>query len=162
MSDNIIKNIPSVVKKSYLCWLFAIAAGVFEMALAIIQRLAENSVIGHNIIVQIFIRSVIFAILLFIIVKMLKGKNWARIVLTVLPGGIGIISLIIGPIQLLLEGSSLYKAVFGLSNYSFIFGISRIFHLIFVVFAMILMYRPTANKYFLINNHALKGRDMLF
>jgi hypothetical protein len=39
--------------------------------------------------------------------KMYRGKNWARIALTILLVGIGTLSLVIDPIKWLLKGNSL-------------------------------------------------------
>lgn len=147
-NDIMNKKIPSDVKKSYLFWLVAIAAGVFEMAIAVTQMLSNGSEAGNGIIIQVGLRSIIFAALVYVIVKMYRGNKLARIVLTILLGGIGTATLIIDPINWLLEGNSLYMAFTGMTVYSGLFGISRIVHLASVITATVLMYRPAANKYF--------------
>ncbi len=142
------RRIPSDIQKSYLLWLVAIGAGLFEMAVAVTQMLSSGSEAGFGIMIQVGIRSLIFAALGYVIVKMRRGKHWARIVLTILLGGIGTVSLLIDPIQWLLEGNSLDTAFTGMTVSSSLFGISRIVHLASVVAALIFMYRPSANKYF--------------
>jgi len=142
------KRIPSDIKKSYLLWLVAIGAGVFEMAIAVTQMLSSGSEAGFGIMIQVGIRSLIFAALVYVIVKMQRGKRWARIALTVLLGGIGTVSLLVDPIQWLLEGNSLDTAFTGMTVFSSLFGISRFVHLASVIAAIIFMYRPAANQYF--------------
>lgn len=142
------KRIPSEVKKSYWYWLVAIAAGVFEMLIAVTQTLSEDIEAGSGIFIQAGLRTIIFAGLVFVIVKMYRGNHWARIALTILLGGIGTASLLIDPINWVLEGNSLDQAFAGMTLYSGLFGISRIVHLASVMTALILMYRPAANKYF--------------
>ncbi|WP_028612855.1 hypothetical protein [Paenibacillus harenae] len=142
------KRVPQEVKKSFLFWLVAVAAGVFEMIIAVTQILSEDSGSGSSILMAVGVRTIIFTVLVYIIVKMYRGNNWARIALSILLGGVGTLSLIIDPIQWILEGNSLDKAFTGLTLYSSLFGLSRIVHLAAVVTAFILMFRPAANKYF--------------
>lgn len=142
------KRIPSDIKKSYLLWLVAVGAGVFEMAIAVTQMLSSGSEAGMGIMIQVGIRSLIFAAFVYVIVKMQRGNQWARIVLTILLGGIGTVSLLMDPIQWLMEGNSLDTALTGMTVSSTLFGISRIVHLASVIAALIFMYRPSANKYF--------------
>jgi len=142
------KRIPSDIKKSYLLWLVAIGAGVFEMVIAVAQMLSSGSEAGFGIMIQVGIRSLIFAALVYVIVKMQRGKRWARITLTVILGGIGTVSLLVDPIQWLLDGNSLDTAFTGMTAFSSLFGISRFVHLASVIAAIIFMYRPAANQYF--------------
>jgi hypothetical protein len=141
-------KVPQEVKWSFLLWLVAIAAGAFEMIIAVIQMFSRGSGPGNGIFIQVGIRTIVFAALAYIIVKMYRGGNWARIVLAILLGGIGTLSLIIDPIKWILEGNSLDKAFAGMTLYSFLFGLSRIVHLASVIVAFFLMFRPSANKYY--------------
>ncbi|MED4750810.1 hypothetical protein [Brevibacillus choshinensis] len=142
------RKVPQEVKKSFMLWLVAIAAGVFEMIIAVTQILSKDSGSGNSIFIAVGIRTIIFATLLYIIVKMYYGRNWARIALAILLGGIGTLSLIIDPVKWILEGNSLDKALDSMTLYSFLFGLSRIIHLASVIAAFILMFRPAANKYY--------------
>jgi hypothetical protein len=141
-------KVPQEVKKSFLFWLVAIAAGVFEMIITVIEILSRDSGPGNSIFIAVGIRTIIFAALVYIIMKMYSGRNWARIVLAILLGGIGTLSLVIDPVKWILEGNSLDKAFAGMTLYSILFGLSRIVHLASVITALILMFRPAANKYY--------------
>jgi len=141
-------KVPQEVKRSFLFWLIAIAAGVFEMIIAVTEILSRDSGPGNSIFIAVGIRTIIFAGLIYIIVKMYRGRNWARIALAILLGGIGTLSLVIDPIKWIMEGNSLVQAFAGMTLYSTLFGLSRIVHLASVIFALILMFRPAANKYY--------------
>jgi hypothetical protein len=107
----------------------------------------EMNASGINMFFNIVIRSIIFVILLYIIKQMCLGKNWARITLTVLLGGIGTLSLVIEPITLLMEGYSL-NALEGANLFSILFSASRVVHLASIIMALVFMYQPSANAYF--------------
>ncbi|MGP4079160.1 hypothetical protein ACTWQL_04530 [Pseudalkalibacillus sp. R45] len=142
-----VRNVPKEVRKSYLLWITAIAAGVFEMIIAVISSLSGDSSVSI-LMVQALIRIVIFGILTLIIVKMYHGKNWARITLTILLSGIGTLSLVINPVKWLIEGNSLSTMFDGVNLTSLLFAASRLIHLAAVFAATVFMFRPAANRYF--------------
>lgn len=118
------------------------------MVIALIQQFSQESDSGGGIIIAAGIRTVIFAALVYVIMKMYRGKNWARIVLTVLLGVIGTLSLIIDPIQWLLNGNALKDMFDGMTVYSSLFGLSRVIHIAAVFAGLTMMFRPAANRYF--------------
>ncbi|WP_236708084.1 hypothetical protein [Brevibacillus choshinensis] len=118
------------------------------MIIAVSEILSKDSGPGNSIFIAVGIRTIIFTVLVYIIMKMYRGRNWARIALAILLGGIGTLSLIIDPVKWILEGNSLDKALAGMTFYSILFGLSRIVHLASVIVAFILMFRPAANHYF--------------
>lgn len=141
-------NVPNDVRKSYFFWMTAIVAGVFEMIIAVISALLGDSPSIGGLVIQALIRIVIFGVLTWITAKMYRGKNWARIALTILLGGIGTLSLVIDPIQWLIEGNSLNTMFEGVDMMSLIFAATRGIHLAVVFAALIFMFRPAANRYF--------------
>ncbi|MDQ0110670.1 hypothetical protein [Paenibacillus harenae] len=140
------KHVPNEVRKSFILWLIAIGAGVFEMIIAIITSLSEASEDG--LVIQALIRTIIFALLTVVIISMYRGKRWARIALTVLLGGIGALSLLIDPIMWLIEGNPLSTIFEGVVLTSLLFAASRVVHLAAVIAALVFMFRPAANQYF--------------
>lgn len=142
------KKAPQEVKSSFQLWLVAIAAGIFEMAVVVIETLSADSDSGDGIFIPAIIRTVIFAALVYVITRMYRGGNWARIALAVLLGGFGTLSLIIDPIQWIMEGHPVSEAFADMDVYATLFGISRVVHLAAVITACILMFRPDANPYF--------------
>lgn len=115
------------------------------MFIAVAQLLSNEPEVGNGITIQVLLRSVIFAVLVYVVVKMHRGNNWALIVLTILLGEIGTVTLMIDPIIWLFEGNSFDRVFTGMTIYSGLFGIGRIVHLVSVITALILMYRPAAN-----------------
>ena len=68
--------------QSFLLWIIAIGAGVFEMILAVIDSISSQTGAGIvGILTQVAARTMMFAVLVYIMVRMLRGKNWARITL---------------------------------------------------------------------------------
>jgi hypothetical protein len=65
----------------------------------------------------------------------------------VLYGGIGALSLVIGPVTWLAEGGSLSDAVAAADLGSVLFAASRVVHLGAVIAALTLMFTPTTNAH---------------
>jgi hypothetical protein len=140
---------PLEVFQSFLLWIIAIGAGVFEMILAVIDSISSLTGAGIvGILIQVAARTIMFAVLVYIMIRMLRGKNWARIALALFLGCFGILSLIIDPIKWLITGGSLWDAFAQADNISILFASSRILHIIAVVAALVFMFRPAANRYF--------------
>jgi hypothetical protein len=76
----------------------------------------------------------------------------------VLLGGIGTLSLVIGPVTWLAEGGSLTDAVAAADLGSVLFAASRVVHLGAVIAAVILMFQPAANAYLRATTRAPAGR----
>jgi surface antigen len=85
--------------------------------------------------------------LVYLAVQLRQGKNWARVALAVLYGGVGTLSLVIGPVTWLAEGGSLADAVAAADLRSVLFAASRVVHLGAVIAALILMFHPAASAY---------------
>ena len=129
---------------SFLLWLAALAAGVAETIVGIINfdpaATEAISILG--------IRLVVTTVLIFIISQMRLGKNWARLTLAVLLGGIGTLSLVFDPVSWLIEGNSLRELVQNTDLAYFVFASIRAVHLASVLAALVFMFRPAARNYF--------------
>lgn len=101
-------NYPKSIRRSVYLWYFAIIAATFELVLVLMQFMLENSeeTVG-SIVINIILRLLLFIILILIIRQLLYAKNWARIVLTILLGVFGILSMIVSPIQWMLNNNVL-------------------------------------------------------
>lgn len=87
-------GVPGVVWASFVLWLTAVGAGVVETAMRVVYSLAggpESS--------GLLVRVIVYLVALYVIFQMHRGKKWARIVLAVLLGGIGTLSLVVDPIS---------------------------------------------------------------
>jgi hypothetical protein len=94
------------------------------------------------------IRLVITAVLVYIIAQMRIGKNWVRIAMAVLLGGIGTLSLVFDPVSWLIEGNSLRELLEDADLAFVVFASIRVVHLAAVLTALVFMFRPAANDYF--------------
>jgi len=142
--DNAARTVPAPVQAAFLAWLGAIAAGVVETAVWVAQEPWSLSDVGPGIAV----RAAIYCAAVCVFVLMRAGRNWARLVLTVVLGVIGTLSLVIEPVGWLLDGNSLGDAIAGAGAADWLIAISRAAHLAAVAAGVVLMYRPAANRYF--------------
>ena len=148
-------GVPKEVQASFLLWLTAVAAGVLETIIRVIDALfvGLGSVSGgeaevSGAISTVVIRVVIYTAAVYIIAQMRLGKGWARLTLAVLLGMIGTLSLVIDPISWLAGGNSL-REVFTEADLLFIFVAPiRVVHLAAVIAALVFMFLPAANTYF--------------
>ena len=137
-------GVPRDVQASFLLWLVALAAGVAETTVGIINF----DPAATDVIFALGIRLVVTAVLVYIIAQMRLGKNWARITLAVLLGGIGTLSLVIDPVSWLIEGNSLSELLEDVDLAFIVFASIRVVHLAAVLTALVFMFRPAANAYF--------------
>lgn len=79
---------------------------------------------------------------------MRRGKNWARFTLALVLGMIGTLSLVYGPIEWLSAGNSLQVLLQTIDLAFAVFALIRMVHIVAVLTALGLMFRPRANAYF--------------
>jgi hypothetical protein len=145
---------PKEVRASFLLWLTAVAAGVLETIIRVIDALAMGAASGSGgeadltgTISNVVIRVIVYALVVYLITQMRLGKNWARLTLAVLLGVIGTLSLVIDPISWLAAGNSLGE-VFTEADLLFVLiAPIRAVHLAAVIAALVFMFLP-ANNYF--------------
>ena len=145
---------PKEVQASFLLWLTAVAAGVLETIIRIIDALAVGWAPGsggsrpHRRISSVVIRVIVYTLVVYIITRMRLGKRWARLTLAVLLGGIGTLSLVIDPISWLAGGNSLSDVFTEADLLFFLIAPIRSVHLGAVIAALVFMFLPAANTYF--------------
>ena len=148
-------GVPKEVQASFLLWLSAVAAGVLETIIRIIDVLAmgwawgnggESDVTGA--ISGVVIRVIVYTLVVYIVTRMRLGKRWARMTLAVLLGIIGTLSLVIDPISWLAGGNSLSEVFTEANLLFFLIAPIRIVHLTAVIAALVFMFLPAANTYF--------------
>jgi hypothetical protein len=140
-------GVPGQLQASFLLWLAAVAAGVFETVLVVVDATDGEVGSAAQLIVGVAVRLLVFAGLVGLAVQLRRGRNWARVALAVLYGGLGTLSLVIGPVSWLAEGGSLADAVAAADLGSVLFAASRALHLAAVIAALLLMFHPAANAY---------------
>ncbi len=136
-------GVPGEVQASFLLWLTAVGAGVVETAIRVIGSLAEGPDSSG-----LLVRVIVYAVAVYVIAQMRLGERWARIILAVLLGVIGTLSLVIDPISWLAAGN-LLREVFARADLLFVFVAPiRTVHLVAVIAALVFMFLPPANDYF--------------
>jgi hypothetical protein len=138
---------PGEVRASFLLWLAAVAAGVLETIIRVIDSLIAGGW-GEADVTGVIIRVIVYTVAVYIIAQMRLGKSWARIALAVLLGGIGTISLVIDPISWVAAGNSLREVFRQADLLFFIIAPIRAVHLAAVIAALVIMFLPAANDYF--------------
>jgi hypothetical protein len=148
-------GVPKVVQASFLLWLTAVAAGVLETIIRVIDALAMGWASGGGgemdltgVISGVLIRLIVYTLVVYITTRMRLGKRWARLSLAVLLGGIGTLSLVIDPISWLAAGNSLSEVFTEANLLFFVIAPIRTVHLGAVIGALALMFLPAANTYF--------------
>jgi len=147
--------VPKEVQVSFLLWLTAVAAGVLETIIRVIDALAMGWASGSGgetdvtgVISNVVIRVIVYTLVVYIITRMRLGKRWARMTLAVLLGVIGTLSLVIDPISWLAGGHSLSEVFTEANLLFFLIAPIRTVHLAAVIAALALMFLPAANTYF--------------
>jgi hypothetical protein len=142
-------GVPKEVQVSFLLWLTAVAAGVVETIIRVIDSLSLGSSSGGEVdVTGLVIRVVVYTVAVYIIAQMRLGKRWARLTLAVLLGVIGTLSLVIDPISWLAGGNSLGEVFTQADLLFFIIAPIRAVHLAAVIGALVFMFLPAANTYF--------------
>ncbi|MCX4957144.1 hypothetical protein [Streptomyces virginiae] len=133
---------PPAVRAAFTLWVTAVAAGAFETALMVGRDPAEGFGAG------LAVRLVVFTAAVLVAVHMRRGAGWARITLAIGLGVLGTASLVVEPLGYLLDGGSLADALARADALEWVFAVSRTVHLAAVLTAVVLMFRPAANRYF--------------
>ncbi|SDK51027.1 hypothetical protein [Nonomuraea jiangxiensis] len=141
-------DIPPVVSAAAMLWFVAVGLGVTETALVVTQELTAGTSTLAELLPQVGLRLAVFAGAVFLTLRLRHGKNWARWTLAGTLGVFGTLSLVVGPIQWLLDGGSIAAAVAGADAMGLAFAASRILHVLAVLGAMALMFQPRANACF--------------
>ena len=135
-------SVPRSVRWSVRCWFAAVAAGVVETA---IWALTSQE---YHAAVQLPVRATVYLVATALIIQLGRGRGWARIVLTVLLGGVGLLSLLAEPFSWWAAGGSTAEFLARADSAMLAAVAVRIAHVAAVLTALVLMYRPTANVFF--------------
>lgn len=128
--------VPAAVRGAFLFWMGALAAGGAEIFL-------------HDVdLAGLGLRLGIYAVVVAVALRMRAGRHWARLVLAIGLGVFGTASLIIGPVDWLLDGNSLSNAIARADLTGALVAGSRALHVLCVWVAVPLMFLPRANAYF--------------
>jgi hypothetical protein len=134
--------LPRSVRWSVWCWLAAVACGVLE---ALLNAVANPE---YDVAVQLSIRAVVYVLVTLLIVRLRKGERWVRLALTVLLGVVGMASLLAEPISWLIGGGVPATFLAAADGPTLAVVALRAIHVVAVVGGLVLMYSPSANRFF--------------
>lgn len=139
---------PRPVRTAFVLWVTAVAAGAVETVLAVGRMLADGSGSAGEIAAGLALRLAVFAAALLVARRMLQGRGWARLALTVGLGIVGMASMVVEPVRALADGRSPGEALEQADALDLSFGACRVLHVTAVLVAVVLMFLPAANAYF--------------
>ena len=148
MTVVVVSDRPRSVTIAGGCWLVAIAAGAFETVLAAVHAVITDELPMSSVLAQVLARLLVFTLACWLTQQLLRGRNAARIALTVLLSVFGLLSLLIGPVEWLADGHRTADAFRQLDAYDVTFAVSRLLHVLAVIAATIAMYRSGASRWF--------------
>ncbi|GAA0262448.1 hypothetical protein [Cryptosporangium japonicum] len=151
---------PPVVRAAAVAWAVAVAAGAVEaLGTAVAWGLGEvPGLTSGSLAAGLGVRSAVYAIVLLVVARFWRGRNWARLTLAVGLGVFGMLSLLAEPVGWLADGHSLVDA---LSEGGLLLALTiaiRALHVAAVLVGLTLMFRPEANRYFRNGARELRGR----
>ncbi|HYH30111.1 MAG TPA: hypothetical protein VD903_06965 [Pseudonocardia sp.] len=133
--------VPEPVRLSLLLWLIAIAAGAAEALVHLLLPVPPTPA-------QLGARFAIYAVLTVLVLSLRTGRNAVRWAVAVLLGGFGTVSLVVEPVSSLLAGGS-PGAFLAAADVPTLLGAGlRVVHVVAVLAALVLMFRPAANAWF--------------
>lgn len=135
------------VHTAFYLWLSAVALGVIETVIELVRAAVDGADLA-GMMPLLAIRIVVFSLAIYVTFQVRNGKNWARLTLAIGLGIFGMISMIMHPIQRLVEGVSVSTILDQSEMVDFLFGASRALHIAAVAIAVGLMFVPAANAYF--------------
>jgi hypothetical protein len=133
---------PRSVRWSVWCWLAAVACGVLE---ALLNAVTNPD---YDVALQLSIRAVVYVLVTLLIVRLRKGERWVRLALTVLLGVVGMASLLAEPISWLIGGGVPAIFLAAADGPTLAVVALRAIHVVAVVGGLVLMYSPSANRFF--------------
>ena len=124
-------------------WATAVACGVVETALAVTEMVSAGGAVPWA---ALAVRLAVYAAAALMVVWFAGGRRWARVVLTVGLGVIGLGSLVV-PIALALpDGAGVLDAMG--YEHGLLYLAVRVGHIASVIAALVLSYTPSANRRF--------------
>ncbi|EID72102.1 MULTISPECIES: hypothetical protein [Rhodococcus] len=148
MTTRTAPSVPQAVERAY--WLLGLAlfAGVVEAIAHTSTALEGPDADVGSLAGQLAVRVVVYGAVLFVMTRFRSGRAWARNTLAIGLGVFGVASLVMEPLAWLSAGNDPMSAVAGLTLDAAVIATARLTHLVAVIAAVALMFRPDANRYF--------------
>lgn len=139
-------NIPLSIKTSATAWFAAIAAGAAESALSVTE-LALTGDLDGDVVPNLAVRLLVYGIAIALTVRLLRGRRFSRLLLTVLLSVIGLASMVVPPAVELASGGSALVAFGADGPLGAAFVGVRLAHILLVIVATSAMHLPSASAF---------------
>lgn len=133
--------VPAPVRWAVLSWLTAIAAGAAETAVRLALPEPPTAM-------ETAVRCAVYGTLIVLVLALRTGRNLVRWALTVLLGGLGLLSLVAEPVGSLAAGGSPGGFLAAADGPAWLVVALRTLHVAAVLLALVAMFRPAANRFF--------------
>ncbi|MFE7801639.1 hypothetical protein [Nocardia sp. NPDC057440] len=139
---------PRAVSVAFTGLVAALLCGVGEAITYVAVRVDSPNADVGSLTTGLAVRGVIYLMVLAVAIRMAHGARWARAVLTIGIGIVGLASLIIEPAAATLSAKEIGDLFDDLGPAAVFTGIFRTGHILAVLVAIPAMYHPTARRYF--------------
>jgi len=140
--------IPAVIAVAFILWLGAVATAIVEVLVRFAIEPAGFTAAIADSGLEIPVRLTAYAILIALALLMRARRNFARHLLTLIFGGLGLFSLLVEPVQWVMAGGDGAALLCTGVGATWAMIVSRIAHILCVVAAIVLGYTPPANAWF--------------
>ncbi|MBL1076009.1 hypothetical protein JK358_16550 [Nocardia sp. 2] len=137
---------PQAISVAFLAIIVALLAGVCETLMRLAALLEQPDVQVGPLLPGLAVRVAIYTAVYLIAVRMTAGAGWARTVLVLGLGIIGLASLLIEPVTAVVDADSLAALTDGVTPGSVVIGFFRAVHVVAVLVAVPAML--SARNYF--------------
>lgn len=139
---------PRPVSVAFTAMVVALLCGVGEALTYTAATLDGPDADVASLATGLGVRTVIYAVVLAVTIRMARGDRWARAVLTFGIGVIGLASLIMEPLAAWLSAKEFGDLFTDIGTTSIVTATFRIAHIVAVLIAIPAMYAPAARTYF--------------
>ncbi|WP_327111899.1 hypothetical protein OHB12_27100 [Nocardia sp. NBC_01730] len=139
---------PRAVRVAFVGLAVALLAGVAEAIGRVTPALARDEADTAGLTTGFGLRMAIYLLVLALAIRMTHGDRWARLLLTVGIGMLGLLSLIIEPLAAALSAKELGDVFIDLTPASFLLGAFRAVHVAAVLVAIPALHTRPARRYF--------------
>lgn len=148
MRANAVAPRPAVIGLAFALWLGAVVTAIIEVLVRFAIKPGGFTAAIADSGPEIPVRMTAYAILIALALLLRARRNFARHLLTLIFGGLGLFSLLVEPVQWLMAGGDVAAFLGAADGAMWAMILSRIAHILCVVVAIVLGYTPPANVWF--------------
>lgn len=137
---------PPALRAACLLWLVAIGAGVVESVIGASGVIAEEG-FGAGLVANIALRAVVYGGATLLVLRLYRGRGWARAALAVLLGCIGLATLVVPLVGWFAADGDVGAALAAAGGADLFYYAVRGLHIAAVLGAMVAMFLPSSGTH---------------